>query len=102
MSSHLPIMPIVLPLLLAALLLLALPAAAQQFSNTVATSGGLAWSSAILANTTNSTNVKATFGQAYVIRASNNGATIAYLKLYDKATAPTCGTPAAMRPTRRR
>jgi hypothetical protein len=42
--------------------------------------------------TTNSTNVKATAGTLFSITAVNTTATIYYLKLYDKATAPTCGT----------
>jgi len=44
------------------------------------------------AATTNATNVKATAGNIYTITLSNNGATAAYFKLYNKATAPTVGT----------
>jgi len=65
---------------------------AQVWGTAVPTAGGLALSSAIAANTTNATSVKATFGQVYAIDVSNNSANLAYLKLYDKASAPTCGT----------
>ena len=41
---------------------------------------------------TNSTNVKATAGQVFQVVGINTTAAIYYLKLYDKATAPTCGT----------
>jgi len=44
------------------------------------------------AATTNSTNVKASPGTVFSVTAINTTATIYYLKLYDKATAPTCGT----------
>lgn len=40
----------------------------------------------------NSTNVKAKNGTVYHVVAINTTSTIYYLKLYDKATAPTCGT----------
>jgi hypothetical protein len=42
--------------------------------------------------TTNSTLVKGSSGQPYVIDVGNSGASDAWLKLYDKATAPTVGT----------
>jgi len=41
---------------------------------------------------TNATNVKAAAGTLHSITAVNTTATIYYLKIYDKATAPTCGT----------
>lgn len=44
------------------------------------------------AASTNSTNVKASQGNVYDVIGINTTATIYYLKLYDKATAPTCGT----------
>jgi hypothetical protein len=56
------------------------------------TSGGCSMFSAIMANSTNATNVKASAGQLYKIEAFNNSATVAYLKLYDSATAPTAGS----------
>ena len=42
--------------------------------------------------TTNSTLVKGSPGQPYAIDVGNNGASDAWLKLYDKAAAPTVGT----------
>lgn len=48
--------------------------------------------SAILAATTNSTNVKNAAGIITEISVYNSSATIAWLKLYDVAAAPTCGT----------
>lgn len=47
---------------------------------------------AVLAASTNATVVKGSAGSLQTIVVSNNSATIAYLKIYDKATAPTCGT----------
>lgn len=44
------------------------------------------------AASTNATNIKASAGTLHSITAINTTATIYYLKLYDKATAPTCGT----------
>lgn len=44
------------------------------------------------AATTNATVAKASAGNLFSIMASNNGAAAAFLKLYDKATAPTVGT----------
>ena len=44
------------------------------------------------AASTNSTNVKASAGTVYSIVAINTTATMYYLKLYDKATAPTCNS----------
>ncbi len=46
----------------------------------------------ISANTTNSTLFKAGVVKLGRYHLSNNGTTIAYLKIYDKATAPTVGT----------
>lgn len=49
--------------------------------------------SLIAANTTNSTNVKAAPGQLYEISAINlSTTTVAFLKFYDSASAPTCGS----------
>ncbi len=59
---------------------------------TPVTSGGLLIATAVAANTTNSTLVKNAAGQVYEIRVFNNSGTIAYLKTYNKASAPTCGT----------
>ena len=44
------------------------------------------------AASTNATSVKAAAGQVYVIALGNNGASAAYLKLYNKASVPTVGT----------
>jgi hypothetical protein len=63
-----------------------------------ATSGGLTISKTISAATTNATSVKGSAGQLFHMSGFNNSATIAYLKLYNKATAPTVGsdTPVAV------
>lgn len=44
------------------------------------------------AATTNATSIKATAGTLFNIGASNTGAAAAFIKLYNKATAPTVGT----------
>lgn len=46
----------------------------------------------ISAASNNSTNVKAAAGTVYSVSACNVNAAARYLKLYNKATAPTCGT----------
>jgi hypothetical protein len=56
------------------------------------TSGGCSASKTISAATTNATSVKASAGQVFGIVASNVNAAARYLKLYDKASAPTVGT----------
>lgn len=56
------------------------------------TSGGLSAESLISAATTNATSVKASGGQVYSIYAHNTNASPRYLKLYNKASAPTVGT----------
>jgi hypothetical protein len=57
-----------------------------------ATSGGGTPFHLVSANTTNSTNVKASAGQLYGYTLSNANAAVRYVKFYNKATAPTCGT----------
>lgn len=58
-----------------------------------ATSGsGLSTESIVSAASTNGTNFKASAGQLYGWALFNNGASAAYVKLYNKATAPTVGT----------
>lgn len=59
--------------------------------NAVATGG---WSQKwfIAANSNNSTNLKASPGIVHAIQVFGIGSAPAYLKFYDKATAPTCGT----------
>ena len=44
------------------------------------------------AATTNATNVKGSAGTVYTLSLQNTNATVYYFKLYDKATAPTCGS----------
>jgi hypothetical protein len=53
--------------------------------------GGTAYSKISTADN-NSTNIKASSGLVYSINACNTNAAARYLKLYNKATAPTCGT----------
>lgn len=59
-----------------------------------ATTGGLATVGRLLsaAATTNATSLKAAAGRLFKIRGLNNAAAIRYLKLYNKASAPTVGT----------
>jgi hypothetical protein len=56
------------------------------------TAGGLSMSKTVSAATTNATSVKASAGKVYAIQASNVNAAARYLKLYNKASAPTVGT----------
>ena len=46
----------------------------------------------IAAGTTNATSVKATAGRIHFLRIANTTANVRYLKLYNKASAPTVGT----------
>ena len=55
-------------------------------------SGGAMPFKLIAANTNNSTLVSTGAHTLYSAEISNNSAALAYLKIYDKATAPTCGT----------
>ncbi len=55
-------------------------------------SGGLSMHKTISAASDNATNVKASAGQLYAVQVFNTNASARYLKLYDKATAPTVGT----------
>lgn len=61
-------------------------------SEQAATSGGATPYKLISAATTNATSVKASAGQLYMITASNVGSGVAFLKIYNKASAPTVGT----------
>lgn len=54
--------------------------------------GGCDMHKTVSAGSTNATSVKATAGQIYTIIANNVNASVRYLKLYDKASAPTVGT----------
>lgn len=61
---------------------------------TPATSGGLSRTRTLIPNNTTNVIIKASAGQVYKIRATNNSANIAYIKLYDAATATAgSGTP---------
>lgn len=55
------------------------------------TSGGLSRSRTLIPNNTTAIVVKASAGQLYKVRATNNSATIAYIKIYD-ATSATAGS----------
>lgn len=55
-----------------------------------ATSGGLTRTRTLIPNNTTAVVIKASAGQVYKVRVTNNSATIAYLKLYD-ATSATVG-----------
>jgi hypothetical protein len=66
-----------------ALFLLAGEAAAQRGANTT---------KILSAASNNSTLIKNTGGNVQYVIAVNTTATLYYLKLYDKASAPTCGT----------
>jgi hypothetical protein len=59
---------------------------------TPSATGGLSNSRTISAATTNATVVKATPGKVHRVIVSNINAAARYLKLYNKATAPTVGT----------
>ncbi len=59
---------------------------------TTQTTGGATSFTLISAATTNATSVKASAGLLYMLTATNNSATVAFLKMYDKASAPTVGT----------
>lgn len=56
------------------------------------TAGGATPVSTVSAASTNATSLKASAGQVYSVTASNINAAIAYLKFYNKASAPTVGT----------
>jgi len=59
-----------------------------------AATGGIASTSRMLsaAASTNATSAKASAGRLYAIQGYNAAAAVRYLKLYDKASAPTVGT----------
>lgn len=54
--------------------------------------GGATMFTLLSAATTNATSIKITAGTLFSLNASNTTATIAYIKLYNKASAPTVGT----------
>lgn len=59
---------------------------------TTQTSGGATSFTLISVASTNSTLVKASTGVLYMLTATNNSATVSFLKMYNKASAPTVGT----------
>lgn len=68
-------------------------AVTQPSSVVAATIGGATPTVIIAANSNNSTSLKGSAGTVYGVQTGNiNASTPYYLKLYDKATAPTCGT----------
>ena len=78
----------------------ALPAGTNNIGKVSAgssTTGGLTTFTLISAATTNATSVKATAGTVYSIQASNTGAAVAFLKLFNLAVAPTVGTSVAVK-----
>jgi hypothetical protein len=77
------------------------PMTTQTITGAVTTSGSVTNTPASATNTnatlnsaatTNATSVKASGGGVYAVTASNSGAAAAFIKLYNKATAPTVGT----------
>jgi hypothetical protein len=73
----------------------ALPAGTNSIGGvtlTGSTTGGASSYHLVAANTTNATSVKASAGTLKGIQAFNSGSVVAYLKLYNKASAPTVGT----------
>lgn len=65
---------------------------ATQSTLVAAATGGATPYKLVSAATTNATSVKASAGTVYLITASNVNAAARYLKLYNKASAPTVGT----------
>ncbi len=57
-----------------------------------ATTGGATPAGAVAPNNTTGVSLKGTPGSVYGVQLGGIGSGPAYLKLYDKATAPTCGT----------
>lgn len=65
---------------------------AQYVAPTAHTAGGATPYVLISAASTNATSVKASAGQVYTMYAANNSTSWRYVKLYNKASAPTVGT----------
>lgn len=76
-----------LAMLVVALVLWAAPVCAQKFQ----ADSNVSVSSNLIANNTTAIVVTAAFANLYAVEASNNGATIAYVKLYNAASG-TCGS----------
>lgn len=66
--------------------------ASSTISLIPATTGGLTLSHVVAAASTNATSLKASAGQVYEVCLNSNAAYNMFLKLYNKATAPTVGT----------
>lgn len=67
-------------------------AGSSSVSISTATSGGLTIKRTISAASTNATSAKASAGQLYGWSITNTNAAVMYVKLYNKASAPTVGT----------
>lgn len=65
---------------------------AGRFNPEPQAANGLSIGKLISAATTNATNLKASGGNVYTIIATNTNAAVRFLKLYNKASAPTVGT----------
>lgn len=71
------------------------PAGGNNIGSVVPAAGtgtGSSVARAVLGASTNSTNVKGSAATVYGLQASNDDTVPYYVKLYNKATAPTCGT----------
>lgn len=64
----------------------------QIMANYAHTAGGATPHKLVSAATTNATSLKASAGQVYLVVCTNVNAAVRYLKLYNKASAPTVGT----------
>lgn len=65
--------------------------AVQAFPSASSTGGASSFSEIVPANTTG-VSVKASAGTLYYLNLANIGSTVLWVKLYDTATAPTCGS----------
>jgi hypothetical protein len=78
----------------------ALPAGANTIGSVKianSSTGGATTFTLISAASTNATSVKGSSGTLLSINAYNNGGTVAFLKIYNKASAPTVGTDTAVK-----
>lgn len=69
----------------------------QSVTVATSTTGGTVAARVSAAATTNATSVKAAAGQIYGIELANNAAYAVFLKLFNKASAPTLGTDTPVR-----
>lgn len=70
----------------------AVSGAPSIIATATSTSNGLTTTKVIAAASTNATSIKTNAGRVYLIIASNTAASVRYLKIYNKASAPTVGT----------